>query len=44
MKKQYLTPEMEEFKYEIPNLFGEGETEGGSEGLGGSGTEGDNAE
>lgn len=44
MKKQYLTPEMEEFKYEIPNLFGEGETEGEGEGLGGSGTEGDNAE
>jgi hypothetical protein len=44
MKKQYLTPEMEEFKYEIPNLFGEGETEGEGEGLGGSGTEGDDAE
>lgn len=44
MKKQYFTPEMEEFKYEIPNLFGEGETEGEGEGLGGSGTEGDEGE
>lgn len=44
MKKQYLTPEMEEFKYEIPNLFGEGETEGEGDFLGGSGTPGEDAD
>ena len=46
MKKQYLTPEMEEFKYEIPNLFGDddGEAETGEEKVGGSGNEGDDAE
>lgn len=43
MKKNYVTPEMEEFKFEMPQLFGEGETEGGEEGLGGSGEEGDDA-
>ncbi len=41
MKKFYVTPEMDEFKFEMPQLFGEGETEGGQEGLGGSGNQGD---
>ena len=29
MKKQYFTPEMEEFKYEIPTLFQTEEASGG---------------
>jgi len=45
MKKFYVTPEMDEFKFEMPQLFQgegtEGSTEGGSEGLGGEGQEGD---
>lgn len=41
MKKNYVTPEMEEFKFEMPQLFGDGETETDSEGIGASGTEGD---
>ena len=28
MKKNYSTPEMEEFKYEIPTLYGAEETSG----------------
>lgn len=44
MKKNYVTPEMEEFKFEMPQLFGDdGEAETGSEGVGGSGEEGDDA-
>lgn len=41
MKKNYVTPEMEEFKFEMPQLFDDTETETGSEGLGGQGSEGD---
>ena len=43
MKKFYVTPEMDEFKFEMPQLFGDGEAETGSEGIGGSGAEGDDA-
>jgi hypothetical protein len=44
MKKNYVTPEMEEFKFEMPQLFGDDdEAEGGEEGIGGSGTPGDDA-
>jgi hypothetical protein len=43
MKKNYVTPEMEEFKFEMPQLFDDGEAETGSEGVGGSGEEGDDA-
>ena len=50
MKKNYVTPEMEEFKFEMPQLFdGEGtsgsggEAEIGSETTGGSGNPGDDA-
>lgn len=40
MKKQYFTPEMEEFKYEIPTLFDTEEASGAEAGTheeGGSG-------
>ena len=37
MKKFYVTPEMDEFKFEMPQLFGDDVAEGGQEGLGGSG-------
>ena len=30
MKKNYVTPEMEDFKYEIPTLYGAEEASGGS--------------
>lgn len=43
MKKNYVTPEMEEFKFEMPQLFGDTETEGDLEGLGGSGEENEDA-
>lgn len=49
MKKNYVTPEMEEFKFEMPQLFdgegtgGSGEAEIGSEQAGGQGEEGDDA-
>ena len=32
MKKNYVTPEMEEFKYEIPTLYDTEETSGGESG------------
>ena len=38
MKKNYVTPEMEEFKFEMPQLFDEGEINPEPEVLGGSGT------
>jgi len=47
MKKNYVTPEMDEFKFEMPQLFdgegtgGSGEAETGSEVIGGQGSEGD---
>jgi len=48
MKKNYVTPEMEEFKFEMPQLFDSegtsgsgGEAEMGSETAGGTGVEGD---
>jgi hypothetical protein len=44
MKKVYLTPEMEKFNFEIPNLLDQGESEGGSIGTGGEGTEGDSGD
>lgn len=44
MKKVYLTPEMEKFNFEIPNLLDAGETEGASIGNGGEGTEGDSGD
>lgn len=44
MKKMYVTPEMEDFKFEIPQLFDEGEQEAEGEGLGGSGEEGGEGE
>lgn len=49
MKKNYVTPEMDEFKFEMPQLFdgegtgGSGEAETGSEQAGGQGEEGDDA-
>ena len=44
MKKNYVTPEMEEFNFEMPQLFGDGdEAETGSDVIGGSGSEGDDA-
>jgi len=49
MKKNYVTPEMDEFKFEMPQLFdGEGtggsdEAETGSDVISGSGTPGDDA-
>jgi len=44
MKKVYLTPEMEKFNFEIPNLLDQGEAEGASMGTGGEGTEGDSGD
>ena len=41
MKKNYVTPEMEEFKFEMPQLFGEGDIEPDPEPIGGSGSTGD---
>jgi len=43
MKKNYVTPEMEEFKFEMPQLFGEGEAPTDVEGISGSGEEGEDA-
>lgn len=43
MKKNYVTPEMEEFKFEMPQLFGDGEADTDLEGVGGSGDPGDDA-
>jgi hypothetical protein len=49
MKKNYVTPEMDEFKFEMPQLFdgegmgGSGEAETSSESAGGPGEEGDDA-
>lgn len=43
MKKNYVTPEMEEFKFEMPQLFGEGDIDPEPEPVGGSGDEGEDA-
>ena len=37
MKKNYVTPEMEEFKFEVPSLFQTQEAEGGQSGTNESG-------
>lgn len=43
MKKNYVTPEMEEFKFEMPQLFGDGDIEPEPEPIGGSGNPDDEA-
>lgn len=43
MKKMYVTPEMEDFKFEIPQLF-QGEIDPEGEEMGGSGEEGGEGE
>lgn len=44
MKKVYLTPEMEKFNFEIPNLLDQGEAETASASVGGEGEEGDSGD